>query len=237
MADVTQRMLALLATLQGGGSFSGADLAGRLSVTPRTLRRDVERLRGYGYPVLTRPGPGGSYRLGVGQRLPPLVLDDDEAVATIVALASLAAAAPTRPGGLNDAAVRAYGKIEGLLPTRLRSRATALRSSIEAERRQVPDIAADALGVLAEAIATEEIIVFDYTDAVGTDTRRRVEPHTQVLIDGRWYLFGWDLDRADWRVFRSDRITSPRRTGVGFTPRALPAGSAVAYLRSGLGGA
>lgn len=235
MADVTQRMLALLATLQGGGSFAGAELAARLSVSPRTLRRDAERLRAYGYPVHARPGPGGSYRLGAGHRMPPLVLDDDEAIATVVGLAALAAAGPAEPGGLNDAAMRAYGKIDGLLPARLRPRAAALRASIEAERREVPDVAADALGVLAEAIAAEEVVVFDYTDASGTDTRRRVEPHTQVLIDGHWYLFGWDLDRADWRVFRSDRIADSRRTGVGFTLRALPADSALAYLRSGLG--
>src|SRR5690606_14770000 len=140
-----------LATLQAGRAFSGEELATRLEVSPRTLRRDVERLRGYGYPVHTRPGPGGSYQLAAGQRMPPLVLDDEEAVATVIGLATLAAAAPSQHGGLNDAADRAHGKIDGLLPARLRMRATALRASIEAERRQFPDIAAETLGEIAEA--------------------------------------------------------------------------------------
>lgn len=235
MADVTKRMLDLLATLQAGRAFSGEELATRLEVSPRTLRRDVERLRGYGYPVHTRPGPGGSYQLAAGQRMPPLVFDDEEAVATIIGLAVLAAAAPSQPGGLNDAADRAYGKIDGLLPARLRSRATALRASIEAERRPFPDIAAETLGEIAEAAAAQEVIVFDYIDAGGASTQRRIEAHRQVHIDRRWYVFGWDLSREDWRVFRIDRVKNTRRTGSRYAPRVLPMDSALAYLRAGLG--
>lgn len=131
MADVTERMLALLSTLQTGRSFSGEELTRRLSVSPRTLRRDVDRLRGYGYPVETQPGPGGYYRLAAGRTMPPLVLDDDEAVATLLALASLAAIEPPTKGGpytvggIDDAATRAYGKLDQFLPARLRPRVAA----------------------------------------------------------------------------------------------------------------
>lgn len=235
MADVTERMLRLLATLQGGGAFTGEELAARLGVSQRTLRRDAERLRGYGYPVDARPGPGGAYRLSAGQRMPPLVLDDDEAIATVAALATLAAAVPSQPGGLVDAAARAYGKIDALLPSRLRSRAAALRVSIETERRSAPDIAADTLGELAEAIAAREVVVFDYLDARGTKSHRRVEAHRQVHVAQRWSVFCWDLDRGDWRVFRTDRITNLSSTGIRYRPRTLPADSTVAYLRSGIG--
>ncbi|MFT3889860.1 MAG: YafY family protein [Arachnia sp.] len=234
MADVTERMLRLLATLQAGRAYSGDELAARLDVSPRTLRRDVERLRAYGYPVRTRPGPGGSYQLEAGQRMPPLVLDDDEAIATVVGLATLSAAAPARPGGLTDAADRAYGKIDTLLPARLRPKAGALRAGLEAERRTSPDVDADAVGVLADAIAAQEVVAFDYIDAHGVPSRRRVEPHRQVYLDLRWYVLCWDLDRDDWRVFRTDRITNPQSTLTQYQPRPLPEDSAVAYLRSGL---
>lgn len=235
MADVTERMLRLLATLQTGRALSGDELSARLGVSPRTLRRDVERLRGYGYPVNTRPGPGGSYRLAAGKQMPPLVLDDDEAVAAVVGLATLAGTIPAEPGGLNDSASRAYGKIDSILPARLRHRAAALRGSIEAEPHLAPEIAADTLGELAEAVAAQEIVAFDYLNARGIRSRRKVEAYRQVHLDKRWYFFGWDLERDDWRVFRTDRITKSRRTGNRYTTRALPAPSVIAYLRSGLG--
>jgi len=232
---VTERMLRLLATLQASRAFTGEELAARLDVSPRTLRRDVERLRGYGYPVSTRPGPGGHYQLAAGQRMPPLVLDDDEAVATVAGLATLAATTPPRPGGLSDAALRAYGKIDAVLPARLRPKAAALRASVEAEHHPRPDIDADALASLAEAIAAGEVVTFAYVDAHGAASRRRGEPHRHVHLDSRWYLLCWDLDREDWRVFRTDRITDLARTGRHHQPRPLPADTAVAFLRSGLG--
>ncbi|MFC7584879.1 helix-turn-helix transcriptional regulator [Nonomuraea antimicrobica] len=123
MADVTERMLALLSTLQTGRPFSGEELASRLAVSPRTVRRDVERLRGYGYPVETQPGPGGFYRLVAGRTMPPLVLDDDEAIAVLLGLATLAAVRSDEDGSLDDAATRAYGKLDQFLPARLRPRA------------------------------------------------------------------------------------------------------------------
>ncbi|TDD24050.1 helix-turn-helix transcriptional regulator [Nonomuraea diastatica] len=234
MADVTQRMLALLSTLQTGRSFTGEELARRLSVSPRTLRRDIDRLRGYGYPVDTQPGPGGYYRLASGRTMPPLVLDDDEAVATLLALASLAAVEPSAEGGIDAAATRAYGKLDQFLPTRLRPHIASIRSSLETSPQRAPSVAARRLGIVAEAIAHRETMSFTYTDARGEHTERRAEPYRQVHHLLRWYLLAWDIDRADWRVFRLDRITGASRTGHRYEPRPLPAGSGAEYLRRGL---
>lgn len=235
MADVTERMLRLLATLQSGQALGGDELSARLGVSPRTLRRDVERLRGYGYPVSAQPGPGGHYRLAAGQRVPPLVLDDEEAIAAVIGLATLAASASMRAGTLGDAASRAYGKVDALLPARLRPRAASLRTSVEAERYVAPGVHAAALGDIADAVAARRVIGFTYVDARERTSARRVEPHRQVYIGLRWYLLGWDLDREDWRIFRTDRISDLRVTETRYAPRPLPADSAVAYLRSGLG--
>ncbi|TDD48464.1 YafY family transcriptional regulator [Kribbella antibiotica] len=234
MADVTARMLALLSTLQSGRSFSGDDLVQRLGVSPRTLRRDVDRLRGYGYPVETQPGPGGYYRLTAGRTMPPLVLDDDEAVATLLALASLGSVGSSAEGGIDDAATRAYGKVDQFLPARLRSRAVAVRASVETSHQDAPSVPAEQLGELAEAIGRQELISFGYRAAGGPETIRRVEPYRQIHHLLRWYLLAWDLDRDDWRVFRVDRIVDLRRSTTGFAARPLPADSATAYLRAGL---
>ncbi|WP_049565461.1 helix-turn-helix transcriptional regulator [Nonomuraea sp. SBT364] len=234
MADVTERMLALLSTLQTGRPFGGEELARRLGVSPRTLRRDVDRLRGYGYPVQTQPGPGGYYRLAAGRTMPPLVLDDDEAVATLLAAASLAAVGASAEGGIDDAATRAYGKLDQFLPARLRPRVAAVRASLETSPQRAPSVTAHQLTLVADAIARREILSFGYTDARGDRTDRRVEPYRQIHHLLRWYLLGWDLDRADWRVFRLDRVAAPARTGGRYTPRPLPAESATDYLRQGL---
>jgi predicted DNA-binding transcriptional regulator YafY len=234
MADVTERMLALLSTLQTGRSFSGEELTRRLSISPRTLRRDVDRLREYGYPVETQPGPGGFYRLAAGRTMPPLVLDDDEAVATLLALASLAAVGPSTEGGIDDAATRAYGKLDQFLPARLRPRVTSIRASLETSPQRAPNVTAHHLGIVAEAIAHQETMTFTYTDARGERTDRRVEPYRQVHHLLRWYLLGWDIERQDWRVFRLDRLTDPLRTGDRYAARPLPAESASEYLRQGL---
>lgn len=233
MADVTERMLALLSTLQTGRSFSGDELTRRLGISPRTLRRDVDRLRGYGYPVETRPGPGGFYRLAAGRTMPPLVLDD-EAVATLPALASLAAVGPSTEGGIDDAATRAYGKLDQFLPARLRPRVTSVRASPETSPQRAPSVTAHQLAIVAEAIAHQETMTFTYTNARGERTDRRVEPYRQVHHLLRWYLLGWDVEREDWRVFRLDRLTAPLRTGDRYAARPLPAESASEYLRQGL---
>ncbi|MGV9676250.1 helix-turn-helix transcriptional regulator [Nocardia sp. NPDC003482] len=229
MPDVTRRMLELLASLQTGRRFTGAELADRLGTSPRTVRRDVERLRAYGYPVTTQPGPGGYYRLAAGTTLPPMVFDDDEAVATVVGLGMLAAA---QDAGLGGAAERAYGKIDQLLPKRLRAEATALRTTLEAAATTVPPIDPDLLARLASAATRHEHVSFTYTARSGATSRRRVEPYRQVYRHLRWYLLAWDRDRADWRAFRIDRITELSSGGTTFPPRPLPAESAAAYLHA-----
>lgn len=234
MADVTERMLALLATLQSGRTFAGPELADRLAVSGRTLRRDISRLRGYGYPVRTQPGPGGHYLLAAGAALPPLTFDDDEAVATLLALASFAGDGPLAAGAVQDAATRAYATLDQVLPARLRPRLTALRASLETSATGTPPVNAEQLATLGEAIAARELVTFAYTDAQGRSTQRRVEPYRHVHHLLRWYLLAWDVDRADWRVFRLDRVARLQRTARGFTARPLPAASALEYLRQGL---
>ncbi|GIH60333.1 helix-turn-helix transcriptional regulator [Microbispora siamensis] len=234
MADVTRRMLALLSILQTGRPFSGDELATRLDVSPRTVRRDVDRLREYGYPVETQPGPGGHYRLVAGRTMPPLVLDDDEAIAALLGLATLASSGSGEDGALDDAATRAYGKLDQFLPARLRPRVAALRASLETDRQLAPAVSAALLAGLAEAINDREVVRFGYSDRRGEESHRRVEPHRQMHLLQRWYLLGWDLDRDDWRVFRLDRVRDLVRTGVRHAPRALPADAALSYLRQGL---
>ncbi|GAB3652209.1 helix-turn-helix transcriptional regulator [Glycomyces tarimensis] len=235
MSDVTERALALLSMLQTGRSFSGDDLAERLGVSPRTLRRDIDRLRGYGYPVETRPGPGGHYRLAADRVLPPLMLGDDEAIAALLGLATLAASGGADEGSLAEAATRAYGKTDQFLPKRLRHRAARLRASLETGSAPAPSTDAGALAVLADAIEQRCQVTFDYERKDGSVAARRVEPHRQIHHHLRWYLLGWDTDREDWRVFRIDRITGLRASTWGFEPRPLPADTALEYLDAGLG--
>ncbi|MER5389957.1 YafY family protein [Saccharopolyspora sp. NPDC002686] len=236
MSDVTRRLLELLAHLQTGRRFSGPELASRLQTSPRTVRRDVERLRDYGYPVMTQPGPGGFYQLAAGRALPPMVFDDEEAVATVVGLGVLAASAPpdTDAGGIGSAADRAFGKIDQFLPKRLRARATAVRATLEAASQTAPPINADALATLAAAADHHEYVTFSYTTRDGTTSQRRIEPYRQVHLHLRWYLLAWDRDRADWRTFRLDRISDIAVPGTRFAPRPLPAESAAEYLRGKL---
>ncbi|WHT16458.1 YafY family protein [Crossiella sp. CA-258035] len=234
MADVLHRVLSLLAELQTGKAFTGEELAARLAVAPRTLRRDVDRLRSYGYPVQTQPGPGGYYRLAAGRAMPPLLLDDDEAIATLLGLATLAAVGQAGEGSVDDAATRAYGKVDQYLPKRLRPRAAALRASLETTATPAPSTSAETMSTLAEAIQHHHLVSFDYTRANGTASTRRVEPHRQLHLHLRWYLLAWDTDRADWRVFRIDRIAEPRDLGRTFAPRPLPADSGIDYVRQGM---
>lgn len=234
MADVTQRILALLATLQSGRAFSGEELATRLDVSPRTLRRDIDRLRGYGYPVRTQPGPSGHYRLTAGTAMPPLALDDDEAIATLLGLATLAATGSAAEGSLDEAATRAYGKVDQYLPHRLRHRAARLRASLETGPAPAPSVDADTLASLADAIEHRHVITFDYLGKDGSTTSRRVDPYRHIHHGLRWYLLAWDTHRDDWRVFRIDRISRLNKSTATYTPRPLPADTALDYLRQGL---
>jgi predicted DNA-binding transcriptional regulator YafY len=228
--DPTSRALQLLSLLQTHRWLRAAELAERLDVTERTVRRDVERLRNLGYPVDATTGTAGGYRLAVGAHLPPLVLDDDEAVAVAVGLRSAAGAAI---GGIEDTSLRALAKIEQLLPDRLRRRVSALHSSVVELRRSGPDdeiIDPDALSVLAAACRDCEEVRFDYRRRDGDDSQRHVEPHQLVAAGLRWYLIAFDLRRNDWRSFRLDRLSSARLAGGRFAAREIPGGNAANFI-------
>ncbi|WP_152365564.1 helix-turn-helix transcriptional regulator [Microlunatus speluncae] len=242
--DVTDRSLALLALLAARSAWTGAELTERLDVTPRTLRRDIARLRVIGYRIDSTTGTAGGYRLAAGTRLPPLVFDDEEAVA-IAALLGQAEASPIE--GIEIAAVRALGKLEQVLPRRLRGRVAAVAAVARTPasspvgatgvRRWQAPIDSEVLARLALASRDGEVIGFDYRDRAGRATRRRVEPHRVITGFGWWYLIGFDLDRADWRTFRLDRIDRPAGTGQTVPPRPPPEGGAQAYLSRTLAGA
>lgn len=228
--DPTGRAFQLLSLLQTHRLWRGVELAERLEVTERTVRRDVDRLRDLGYPVDATPGSDGGYRLAAGAHLPPLVLDDDEAVAVAVGLRSAAGAAI---GGIEDTSLRALAKIEQLLPERLRRRVSALHSSVTAMRWATHDdevVDPDALSVLAAACRDHEEVRFDYRRRDGEDSHRLVEPHQMVTVGRRWYLVAWDLRRDDWRTFRLDRLSRTQLAGGRFAPRDIPHGDAAAYV-------
>ena len=232
--DPTSRVLRLLSLLQTHRFWPGAELSERLLVSERTLRRDVDRLRELGYPVDATPGVGGGYRLAAGSHLPPLVLDDDEAVTIAV---GLRAAAGTAVAGIEETSLRTMAKIEQVLPDRLRRRVNAVHANVSRLRwgGEGPTVDADALAVLALACRDHEQVRFDYRRRDGEDTRRLVEPHQLVTAGRRWYLAAWDVRRSDWRTFRLDRLTDPQLGGVRFTPRPLPGGDAAAYVAQSLG--
>jgi len=230
----TGRALQLLSLLQTHRRWSGAELAERLEVTERTVRRDVDRLRELGYPVDATPGTEGGYRLATGTHLPPLVLDDDEAVAVAVGLRHAAGAAID---GIEDSSLRAMTKIEQLLPDRLRRRVSALHSSVASMPSATAEdvIDSDALSVLAMACRDREEVRFDYQRRDGEDSRRLVEPHELVTAGRRWYLVAWDQRRDDWRTFRLDRLRDARLAGRRFTTRAIPEGDAASFVATSLG--
>lgn len=234
MANTSSRTLRLLSLMQARSHWPGGELADRLGVSARTLRRDVERLRDLGYPVDATSGPDGGYRLAAGASLPPLALDDEEAVA--LALALQGAATGT---GDDDAsaqpALRALAKVVQVMPPRLRRRVDALRAVTVGGpwgAGDGPDPAV--LLVLAQACRDAERLALDYTAADGARTQRRVEPHALVRLGRRWYLFAWDLGRGDWRTLRVDRTSAARAEGGRFRPRDLPGTDAVAVVESSI---
>ena len=232
--DPTGRALQLLSLLQTHRFWHGAELAARLEVTERTVRRDVDRLRDLGYLVDSTSGKYGGYRLATGAHVPPLVLDDDEAVAVTVGLRYAAEAAI---GGMEETSLRALTKIETLLPHRLRRRVSALHSSVTSLRRAADDDVVDpeALSVFAAACRDQEHVRFDYRRGDGESSRRLVEPHQLVTAGRRWYLVAWDQHRRDWRTFRLDRLRDPWPAGSHFTPRLIPGGDAAGYVASSIG--
>ncbi|MFD3506730.1 helix-turn-helix transcriptional regulator [Nocardia sp. NPDC058666] len=235
MADTSARTLRLLSLLQTHRYWPGTELSERLRVSSRTLRRDIERLRELGYPVDARPGVDGGYQLAAGAALPPLVLDDDEAVAITVCLQ---AGSQGAGDGLAEPSIRALGKLVTVLPTRLRRRVDALRAMTEsAAWTAVPlsDVDPAVLTDLALTCRREERLTFTYTAADARTSTREVEPHRLVSQGRRWYLVAYDLTRHDWRTFRVDRLSASSTTGTRFRPRTLPAPDAATFVRTAIG--
>jgi predicted DNA-binding transcriptional regulator YafY len=234
MSETSSRLLELLSLLQGRRDWPGAELAERLEVSGRTIRRDMERLRGLGYPVESLTGPAGGYRLRAGTAMPPLLLDDDEAIAIAVGLRTAARSSVT---GIEETSVRALVKLEQVLPAQLRRRVSALGSATIAPPAAGPTVDPQHLTAIAAACRDSECLRFAYRSRDGTDTRRDVEPHSLVNLGRRWYLVAWDRRREDWRSFRVDRLDRPASTGVSFAARKLPARDAAAYVEQSISGA
>ncbi|WP_030764984.1 helix-turn-helix transcriptional regulator [Streptomyces sp. NRRL F-2664] len=227
MLETAGRLLKLLSLLQTHRDRSGAELAACLGVSRRTLRRDVERLRALGYPVEATQGTAG-YRLGAGRALPPLLLDDDEAVAVVIGL-STAAGGPV--ADMEEPSLRALTKLEQMLPSRLRHRVNTLRTAtVRAGAAPAPRVCAQTLMAIAEACRRRQRLRFDYAGPRRGPGTRVVEPHSLVSFNRHWYLVAWDADRADWRTFRVDRLTPRTPTGPRFTPRELPDPDVARYL-------
>jgi predicted DNA-binding transcriptional regulator YafY len=232
MADTGARTLALLSLLESRRYWPGSELADRLGVSARTLRRDVDRLRDLGYPVEAARGVGGGYQLGQGSALPPLVLDDDEAIALVVGLHT---ATDSPVAGVAESSVRALAKTLSLMPPRLRHRADALRVATVPGSWRTGDaaVAPETLDVLAGACRDGVRVSFGYTARDGAGTERYVEPYRLVVLSRRWYLLAFDLDRDDWRNFRVDRIDDPHATVGRFDPREVP-DDPVAFVRGSI---
>ncbi|MBD0739318.1 helix-turn-helix transcriptional regulator [Streptomyces sp. CBMA29] len=231
MRNTSARLLSLLSLLQTRRDWPGGELAERLDVSARTVRRDVDRLRELGYPIAAFKGPDGGYRLDAGARLPPLLFDDDQAVALAIALRMATGAGAG--AGIEEAAARALATVRQVMPARLRHRIDAL----EVTAVPPPGAATADSGVLTAlgaAVHAREVLRFDYGDA---EEPRRVEPHHLVARGGRWYLLAWDLDRADWRTFRADRMRPRTPTGPRFTPRDLPGDDVAAFVTARFRGA
>jgi len=226
------RLLRLLSLLQTPRDWTGTELAERLAVSRRTVRNDIERLRQLGYPVHATRGSIGGYRLIAGATLPPLLLEDDEAVALAVGLRTAAAGAVT---GIEESSLRALAKLEQVLPSRLRHRVNALQSStVLIEPPPGPTVDAGMLTELAAACRDHAGLRFDYDDRRGEASQRHAEPYRLVNAGRRWYLVAWDTDREDWRTFRVDRIRPGFSVGPRFAPRDLSDDDAAALVSRGI---
>ncbi|MEU9982203.1 YafY family protein [Streptomyces sp. NPDC050856] len=229
--DPAARLLRLLSLLQSRTDWPGPELAGRLGVSTRTIRSDIERLRDLGYPVSATSGTAGGYRLGPGARLPPLLLDDEEAVAVAIGLRTATAQAV---GGIEETSLRALAKLEQVLPARLRPRVAALAASTVPVPGNGPVVEADVLATLAAVCRDQRRVRFDYRDHDGNPTVRDVEPYRLVSTGRRWYLVAWDVDRDDWRMFRIDRLRPRTPPGPSFRSRSLPPGDAIDFVTRGM---
>jgi predicted DNA-binding transcriptional regulator YafY len=220
MLSTSERLLRVLTLLESRRDWSGADLAERLEVSTRTIRNDMVRLRTLGYPVGAASGVAGGYRLGAGTALPPLLLDDDEAVAVAVALRSSTGGGVA---GIEETSVRALVKLEQVLPTRLRRRVNALQAYTVPVVMSGPTVEPELLSTIAAACRDDEVLRIDYRKHDGTESTRSVEPYRMVHLGRRWYLVAWDRDRRAWRTFRVDRLQVRSPNGPRFTPREPPA--------------
>jgi predicted DNA-binding transcriptional regulator YafY len=230
MWETSGRLLRLLSLLQTRREWTGAELADRLEVTVRTVRRDIERLRTLGYPVAAVQGSAG-YRLGPGAEVPPLLLDDEEAVAVAMGLRTAAGGTIT---GVEEASARALAKLEQVLPSRLRHRINTLQSVTVPISQGGPTVDAEVLTAVATAARNHEQLRFDYVNHDGSEQRRTTEPHRLVSSGRRWYLIAWDLGRDDWRTFRLDRMRPRTPTGPRFSPRELPEDGVAAFTARGI---
>jgi predicted DNA-binding transcriptional regulator YafY len=231
MADTTARALRLLSLLQTRRTWTGQELIDRLAVSERTLRRDIDRLRELGYRVAATTGPTGGYRLEAGADIPPLLLDDDEAVAIAMGLLTAAGGTIT---GIEETSVRALAKLEKVLPPRIRRRVNTLQSAVVPVVRAWVKVDAEALTAVAQACQDHERLRFDYETREGQRSERHVEPHQLVSLFQRWYLLAYDRDRDDWRTFRLDRLENPRATRITFRPRRIPGGTAAEYVMASM---
>ncbi|MFE6857179.1 helix-turn-helix transcriptional regulator [Nocardia sp. NPDC057668] len=226
MLETSARLLRLLSLLQTHREWSGADLAGKLGVSGRTVRRDVDRLRELGYPVDAVQGIAG-YRLGAGSALPPLLLDDEEALAVAVGLRTTTGGTVT---GIEEASLRALAKLEQVMPSRLRYRLQALQRTVVRVEPGTGRVEPDALLAISDACHRRERLRFDYTNHTGGQSRKEVEPHALVNFNRRWYLVAWEITAQDWRTYRVDRLDPRTPTGPRFEPRDPPDGDVVTFL-------
>ena len=231
MTETSGRLLKLLSLLQTRRDWPGGELAERLGVSGRTIRRDVERLRDLGYPVDAVTGPAGGYRLEAGTAMPPLLLDDDEAVAIAVGLRTAAGASVT---GIEETSIRALVKLEQVLPSHLRRRVNALGSVLATLPASGPMVDPEALTAIAAACRERERLRFAYRSREDEETRRHVEPHSLVNLGRRWYLVAWDCEREAWRTFRVDRMERPSPAASRFTPRTVPGKDPAAFVAANL---
>jgi predicted DNA-binding transcriptional regulator YafY len=232
MLETSARLLKLLSLLQAHREWSGPALSAKLGVSTRTIRNDIERLRSLGYPVHATPGVAGGYRLGAGAALPPLLLDDEEAVAVAVGLGRAAGGGVE---GIEETSLRALAKLEQVLPNRLRRRVNALNTYTVQIARSGPSVHPEVLTTIANAARDHERLRFDYTGHDGETAMRNVDPYRLVHRRGRWYLVGYDVERRDWRTFRVDRVFLRTPGGPRFIPRELPEnGDVAAYVEKGV---
>jgi predicted DNA-binding transcriptional regulator YafY len=230
MIETSARLLQLLSLLQTRAMWAGVDLARRLEVTERTLRRDVDRLRRLGYQVQATAGTGGGYRLAPGRALPPLLLDNDEAVAVVLGLRSTASGGVPR---VEEASARALAKLEQVMPPRLRHRIVALHAAIVPITRPAPAVSSGALTTIAQACHDHHRLTFQYRTHAGGQSRREVEPHSVVHSGRHFYLVAWDVPRQDWRTFRVDRLAEVAASTQRFLPRPPPDRDVAGYVSRG----